>query len=54
MPDLFRGDSVPLPDSRPEGFVIPDWLKNHQPQDVIPIVQKVLERIKTDLSMIAH
>lgn len=40
LPDLFNGDSVPL--NRPEGFQIQDWLKNHLPQEVDPIIDSVL------------
>ncbi|TRX96778.1 hypothetical protein FHL15_002084 [Xylaria flabelliformis] len=40
MPDLFHGDDVPL--NRPEGFQIQEWLKNHLPEHVEPIIDAVI------------
>ncbi|KAI5776820.1 Alpha/Beta hydrolase protein [Geopyxis carbonaria] len=49
MPDLFNGDAVPPPGApRPEGFEIMEWLKGHMPEQVDPIVTKVLAALKTE------
>lgn len=48
MPDLFQGDSVPL--NRPEGFQIMDWLKNHLPEHVEPIIDEVLGEMREKLA----
>lgn len=47
MPDLFKGDAVPL--NRPEGFNIMDWVKNHMPQQTEPIIDVVLEEMRENL-----
>lgn len=44
LPDLFGGDTVPL--NRPEGFQIQEWLKNHLPQHVEPIINAVLAEMR--------
>lgn len=50
LPDMFAGDKVPLPADRKPGFQLPDWLKDHQPHHVIPIIQKVMGQIRSELS----
>lgn len=47
VPDLFEGDTVPL--NRPEGFQIQDWLKNHLPEHVEPIIDAVLAEMRSPL-----
>ncbi|PYH43882.1 dienelactone hydrolase family protein [Aspergillus saccharolyticus JOP 1030-1] len=47
MPDLFSGDSVPL--NRPEGFQIMEWAQGHQPPHTDPIIETVLQHIRTSL-----
>lgn len=47
MPDLFGGDTVPL--NRPEGFQIQDWLENHLPEHVEPIIDAVLAEMRGPL-----
>ncbi|CUS12719.1 unnamed protein product [Tuber aestivum] len=49
VPDIFAGDNVPLPADRKPGFQLPEWLKNHQPHHVVPIIQKVMDHIRSDL-----
>jgi dienelactone hydrolase len=49
LPDLFVGDTVPL--NRPEGFQIQDWLKNHLPQHVEPIIDAVLAEMRGPLGV---
>ncbi len=49
MPDLFEGDTVPL--NRPEGFQIMDWLKNHLPQHVEPIIDEVILEMREKLGV---
>lgn len=56
MPDLFRGDPVPL--NRPEGFDLMEWLskggpdgKGHGPHTVDPIVEKVIKEMKDNLGV---
>ncbi|PSR90848.1 dienelactone hydrolase [Coniella lustricola] len=44
LPDLFNGDTVPL--NRPEGFQIQDWLQNHLPKDVEPIIDSILAEMR--------
>ncbi|RYP09650.1 hypothetical protein DL764_001192 [Monosporascus ibericus] len=40
MPDLFRGDAVPL--DRPRNWSQTAWFRNHLPSDVGPVVRAVL------------
>ncbi|PNY30080.1 Uncharacterized protein TCAP_00010 [Tolypocladium capitatum] len=47
MPDLFKGDVVRL--SRPEGFNVMDWVKNHLPQHTAPIIDEVLKEMRENL-----
>lgn len=49
MPDLFEGDTVPL--NRPEGFKIMDWLQNHLPQHVEPIIDEVIKEMREKLGV---
>ncbi|KAK9418423.1 putative Dienelactone hydrolase family protein [Seiridium unicorne] len=44
MPDLFAGDAVPL--NRSDKFDILEWLKNHLPEHIEPIVWKVMRALK--------
>lgn len=44
VPDLFEGDTVPL--VRPEGFQIMEWVKNHMPAQVNPIIETVLRELR--------
>lgn len=44
LPDLFNGDTVPL--NRPEGFQVMDWVKNHLPEHVEPIIDAVLAEMR--------
>jgi dienelactone hydrolase len=47
MPDIFNGDPWVLPP--PEGATIQGWLENHMPKQTMPIVDAVLNGIKTEL-----
>lgn len=47
MPDLFNGNPVPV--NIPEGFDLPGWLKNYQPQQLDPIVDSVIKELKGKL-----
>ncbi|KAF8243880.1 dienelactone hydrolase family protein [Wilcoxina mikolae CBS 423.85] len=47
MPDLFNGDPWPL--SPPEGLTLQAWIANHMPEQTQPIVDAVLNSIKTEL-----
>ncbi|KUI70694.1 Protein AIM2 [Cytospora mali] len=47
LPDLFYSDTVPL--NRPEGFQIMEWLKNHMPEHVEPIIDTVLAEMRGPL-----
>ncbi|KAK3398804.1 Alpha/Beta hydrolase protein [Sordaria brevicollis] len=49
MPDLFDGDTVPL--NRPEGFQIMDWLKDHLPEHVEPIIDSVIHEMRQNLGV---
>lgn len=49
LPDMFAGDKVPFPADRKPGFQLPEWLKDHQPHHVIPIIQKVMGQIRSEL-----
>lgn len=49
LPDLFEGDTVPL--NRPEGFQIMEWLKNHLPQHVEPIIDAVILEMREKLGV---
>jgi len=51
LPDMFAGDKVPPPADRKPGFELSEWLKDHQPHHVIPIIQKVMGQIRSELSM---
>ncbi len=44
MPDLFRGDSVPL--DRPKNWSQTKWFKHHLPAVVEPIIQAVVEEMR--------
>ncbi|KAF2760040.1 alpha/beta-hydrolase [Pseudovirgaria hyperparasitica] len=45
MPDLFSGDPVKL--NPPEGFQIMDWLQNHLPANVDPIVAATIAAMRS-------
>ncbi|CAG8365056.1 unnamed protein product [Penicillium salamii] len=47
MPDLFNGDVVPI--NRPEGFNIMDWVQNHMPPQIEPIIDAVLKKMRESL-----
>ncbi|KAF2195767.1 alpha/beta-hydrolase [Zopfia rhizophila CBS 207.26] len=47
MPDLFRGDPVPL--NSPEGFDIMEWLKGHPISKVDPIIEATLKEMRGPL-----
>ncbi|CAG8112524.1 unnamed protein product [Penicillium salamii] len=47
MPDLFNGDAVKIP--KPEGFDINDWCENHNPPQIAPIIDAVLEEMRENL-----
>ncbi|RYP47153.1 hypothetical protein DL768_006763 [Monosporascus sp. mg162] len=44
MPDLFRGDAVPL--DRPRNWSQTAWFRNHLPSDVGPVVRAVLREMQ--------
>lgn len=44
MPDLFRGDAVPL--DRPKNWSQTLWFRNHLPSDVEPIIRTVVDEMK--------
>ncbi|KAF8538972.1 dienelactone hydrolase family protein [Trichophaea hybrida] len=47
MPDLFNGDPWIL--NPPEGASLQAWITNHQPEQTQPIVDAVMNSIKTEL-----
>ncbi|ROW13597.1 hypothetical protein VPNG_04624 [Cytospora leucostoma] len=47
LPDLFFGDTIPL--NRPEGFEVSEWIKNHLPEHVEPIIDTVLAEMRGPL-----
>jgi dienelactone hydrolase len=50
MPDLFNGDPWLIDEAaRPKGLTLPDWLKNHMPEQTTPIITAVLAGIKSEL-----
>ncbi|ORY64828.1 dienelactone hydrolase family protein [Pseudomassariella vexata] len=44
MPDLFRGDAVTL--NRSDSFDLMNWLKNHPPEQIIPIIKVVMKEMR--------
>ena len=45
MPDLFRGDPVPL--NRPDGFDLGKWRVNHDPPRLDPIADATIVELRT-------
>lgn len=49
VPDQFSGDAVnPVVSERPPGFVLSEWLKEHGPDVVQPIIDRVYDAIKSE------
>lgn len=49
LPDYFRGDALKLEDMNSGKVDLPSWLKNHQAEQVEPIVGAALKYAKEEL-----
>lgn len=51
IPDLFRGDAIKLGDMEAGKVSLPDWIPNHQPAAVEPIIEATIKYVRGDLGV---
>ena len=51
LPDYFRGDALNINDMGTGKVDLPSWIKNHQVEQVEPVVESTLKYIKEELGV---